>query len=108
MARSRRKWPRRWPTARGAGSGPAGGGGGRGAAGPAGGPGVRGIAGPGGGTEDKPVGFVCFWVAGPEGARLTRSATLPGARVDIRDRSTTVAMHLVRRLLRGEGDAPGA
>src|SRR3954454_2927940 len=70
--------------------------------------GVTGIAGPGGGTEDKPVGFVCFSVAGPDGARLTRSATLPGARVDIRDRSTTVAMHLLRRLLRGEGDAPGA
>jgi nicotinamide-nucleotide amidase len=70
--------------------------------------GVTGIAGPGGGTEDKPVGFVCFSVAGPDGARLTRSATLPGARVDIRDRSTTVAMHLVRRLLRGEGDTPGA
>ena len=70
--------------------------------------GVTGIAGPGGGSEDKPVGFVCFSVAGPGGERLTRSATLPGARVDIRDRSTTVAMHLVRRLLRGEGDSPGA
>ena len=66
--------------------------------------GVTGIAGPGGGTEEKPVGFVCFSVAGPDGARLTRSATLPGARFDIRDRSTTVAMHLLRRLLRGEGD----
>jgi nicotinamide-nucleotide amidase len=27
--------------------------------------------------------------------------TLPGNRADIRDRSTTVAMHLVRRLLVG-------
>jgi nicotinamide-nucleotide amidase len=54
------------------------------------------------------VGLVCFSVAGPDGARLTRSAQLPGARVDVRDRSTTVAMHLIRRLLRGEGDAPGA
>lgn len=69
--------------------------------------GITGIAGPGGGTADKPVGLVCFSVAGPEGARLTRSATLPGARVDVRDRSTTVAMHMVRRLLAGEADAPG-
>jgi nicotinamide-nucleotide amidase len=69
--------------------------------------GVTGIAGPGGGTEDKPVGLVCFSVAGPDERRLTRSATLPGARVDVRDRSTTVAMHMVRRLLLGEDNAPG-
>jgi nicotinamide-nucleotide amidase len=29
---------------------------------------------------------------------------LPGRRADIRDRATTVALHLLRRLLRGEGD----
>jgi hypothetical protein len=29
---------------------------------------------------------------------------LPGGRFDVRDRSTTVALHLVRRLLRGEPD----
>jgi nicotinamide-nucleotide amidase len=69
--------------------------------------GVTGIAGPGGGSEDKPVGLVCFSVAGPGGRRLTRSATLPGARVDVRDRSTTVALHMVRRLLTGEDNAPG-
>jgi nicotinamide-nucleotide amidase len=69
--------------------------------------GVTGIAGPGGGTDEKPVGYVCFSVAGPDGARLTRSASLPGNRADIRDRSTTVAMHLLRRLLRAEGDASG-
>jgi len=69
--------------------------------------GITGIAGPGGGTPEKPVGLVCFSVAGPDGARLTRSATLPGARVDVRDRSTTVAMHMVRRLLAGEADTPG-
>jgi nicotinamide-nucleotide amidase len=61
--------------------------------------GITGVAGPGGGTPEKPVGLVCFSVAGPDGARLTRSANLPGDRADIRDRSTTVAMHLVRRLL---------
>jgi competence/damage-inducible protein CinA-like protein len=66
--------------------------------------GVTGIAGPGGGTPEKPVGLVCFSVAGPDGT-ITRSAMLPGSRFDVRDRSTTVALHLVRRLLRGEGDA---
>jgi nicotinamide-nucleotide amidase len=65
--------------------------------------GVTGIAGPGGGTPLKPVGFVCFSVAGPDGS-LTRSATLPGGRFDVRDRSTTVALHMVRRLLLGEHD----
>jgi nicotinamide-nucleotide amidase len=65
--------------------------------------GITGVAGPGGGTDAKPVGLVCFSVAGPDGARLTRSTNLPGGRADIRDRSTTVAMHLVRRLLLGEG-----
>jgi nicotinamide-nucleotide amidase len=71
--------------------------------------GITGVAGPGGGTERKPVGLVCFSVAGPDGARLTRSTRLPGGRADVRDRSTTVAMHLVRRLLLGERDsAPAA
>jgi nicotinamide-nucleotide amidase len=65
--------------------------------------GITGIAGPGGGTPEKPVGLVCFSVAGPDGA-ITRSATLPGNRFDVRDRSTTVAMHMVRRLLLGETD----
>jgi nicotinamide-nucleotide amidase len=65
--------------------------------------GITGVAGPGGGTPDKPVGLVWFSVAGPDDARLTRSINLPGGRADIRDRSTTVAMHLVRRLLVGAG-----
>jgi nicotinamide-nucleotide amidase len=33
---------------------------------------------------------------------LARDVTLPGGRADVRDRSTTVAMHLLRRLLLGE------
>lgn len=65
--------------------------------------GITGIAGPGGGTEEKPVGTVCFSVCSREGARLTRGLRLPGSRSDIRDRSTTVAMHLLRRVLLGEG-----
>ncbi|MEP6952663.1 MAG: competence/damage-inducible protein A [Solirubrobacteraceae bacterium] len=63
--------------------------------------GITGVAGPGGGTEAKPVGYVCFSVAGPDHARLTRAVQLPGGRADVRDRSTVVALHLVRRLLLG-------
>ena len=66
--------------------------------------GITGIAGPGGGTPAKPVGLVCFSVAGPGGLRITRATRLPGGRGDVRDRSTTVAMHLIRRLLRDETD----
>jgi len=68
--------------------------------------GITGIAGPDGGTEDKPVGTVCFSVAERDGARIDRRAHLPGSRGDVRDRSTTVAMHLLRRLLLGLGDLP--
>jgi nicotinamide-nucleotide amidase len=72
--------------------------------------GVTGIAGPDGGTEEKPVGTVCFSVIARDGARLTRSVRLPGGRSDVRERSTTVALHLVRRLLLGRTDVqlPGA
>ena len=33
---------------------------------------------------------------------LARNTRMPGDRAEIRDRSTTVAMHMLRRLLRGE------
>ncbi len=68
------------------------------------GSGITGVAGPGGGTEAKPVGLVCLSAASADGRRITRSVQLPGGREDVRDRSTTVAMHLVRRLLHGEGE----
>jgi nicotinamide-nucleotide amidase len=64
--------------------------------------GITGIAGPGGGTEEKPVGYVCICVKRTDGAQLARDIVLPGDRHEIRDRATTVAMHLLRRLLRGE------
>lgn len=78
--------------------------------------GITGVAGPGGGTEDKPVGLVCISVWGRtdgelgasastgRGRRLTRRPVMPGTRADIRDRSVTVSMHLLRRLLLGESD----
>jgi nicotinamide-nucleotide amidase len=65
--------------------------------------GITGIAGPGGATPGKPVGLVWFAVSHRDGRHLTRSATLPGGRADIRDRSTTIALHLVRRLLTRSG-----
>ncbi|MBV8789581.1 MAG: competence/damage-inducible protein A [Mycobacterium sp.] len=60
---------------------------------------ITGIAGPGGGTEQKPVGTVCFSVMLAAGPTDTRTLLLPGNRSDIRERSTTVAMHLLRRAL---------
>jgi nicotinamide-nucleotide amidase len=63
---------------------------------------ITGVAGPGGGTEAKPVGYVCVCVKTSDGRMLARDPRLPGDRAEIRDRSTTVAMHMLRRLLRGE------
>ena len=60
---------------------------------------ITGIAGPGGGTDDKPVGTVCFTVKLSDGETVTRTIRMPGDRSDIRERSTTVAMHLLRRVL---------
>ena len=61
--------------------------------------GVTGVAGPGGGSAEKPVGLVWLSVATPDDRHLTRSVNLPGGRADVRDRATTVAMHLIRRAL---------
>ena len=63
---------------------------------------ITGIAGPGGGTEQKPVGTVCWCARLADGGVLARDTHMPGDRAEIRDRSTTVAMHMLRRLLLGE------
>jgi nicotinamide-nucleotide amidase len=60
---------------------------------------ITGIAGPGGGGEDKPVGTVFWCVKETGGEAIVRGIRLPGDRADVRDRSTTVALHLLRRLL---------
>jgi nicotinamide-nucleotide amidase len=70
--------------------------------------GITGIAGPGGGTPEKPVGLVWLSVSEASGACITRSVRLPGSRADVRERATTVAMHLIRRLLTGDPHAEGS
>ena len=62
---------------------------------------ITGIAGPGGGTPDKPVGTVWFCGKVRGGPASTRCILVPGERRDVRERSTTVAMHLLRRALTG-------
>jgi nicotinamide-nucleotide amidase len=62
--------------------------------------GVTGIAGPDGGTEEKPVGLVWCAVTLSNGERAVRKLQLPGSRQVIRDRTTTVIMHLAAQLLR--------
>ncbi|MDP5034406.1 MAG: CinA family protein, partial [Solirubrobacteraceae bacterium] len=64
--------------------------------------GVTGIAGPGGGTEDKPVGLVWCAVSLASGELSVRKLQLPGSRQLIRDRTTTVVLHMTARLLREE------
>jgi nicotinamide-nucleotide amidase len=67
---------------------------------------ITGIAGPGGGTDDKPVGTVCFSVKLDDQTAVTHTIQLPGNRADIRERSTTIAMHMLRRTLSGIAAGP--
>ncbi|MBE7159657.1 MAG: competence/damage-inducible protein A [Williamsia herbipolensis] len=60
---------------------------------------TTGVAGPGGGTPEKPVGTVCFGLARSGGSVITRRLVLAGTRADVRERSVTVAMHMLRSAL---------
>jgi len=60
--------------------------------------GITGVAGPGGGSEHKPVGTVCISVSTADDAE-ERTVRLPGGRADVRDRTTTVTLHMLRALL---------
>ncbi|HMI80683.1 MAG TPA: competence/damage-inducible protein A [Solirubrobacterales bacterium] len=68
---------------------------------------VTGIAGPGGGSEEKPVGYVCFNARLADGTSIARDPVIPGGRLDVRERSALVGMHLLRMLL-GEEDGEKA
>jgi PncC family amidohydrolase len=71
--------------------------------------GITGIAGPGGGTPEKPVGTVCLCVTGAgSGEKAERTVRLPGDRAAVRERTTTVTLHLLRRALQGGGAAVAA
>lgn len=60
--------------------------------------GITGVAGPGGGTDAKPVGLVHLCVTGPDRS-MARAVNIPGGRADVRIRTVTIAMHLLRGLL---------
>jgi len=62
---------------------------------------ITGIAGPGGGTDEKPIGYVCFNARLADGTSIARDPVIPGGRLDIRERSALVGMHLLRMLLGG-------
>ncbi|MEX2356509.1 MAG: competence/damage-inducible protein A [Thermaerobacterales bacterium] len=59
---------------------------------------VTGIAGPGGGTADKPVGTV-FCAAAGLGYTVTLPLALRGSRSEIKHRSATMALNLLREYL---------
>lgn len=62
--------------------------------------GVTGIAGPDGGTPEKPVGTVHVAAVSPDGEHH-RHLVLRGNRTQVRERSVTFALDLLRRLLTG-------
>jgi nicotinamide-nucleotide amidase len=70
--------------------------------------GVTGIAGPDGGSEEKPVGTVHVAASTPDGVHH-RHLRLFGNRAQVRERSVTAALELLRRRLLGLPEtSPGA
>ena len=67
--------------------------------------GITGVAGPGGGTDEKPVGTVHFCVS-TASASVARRVQVPGDRAAVRQRSTTIALHLVRELSASSREPP--
>jgi len=65
---------------------------------------ITGVAGPGE-SEGKPAGLVHFNARTKDGEEIARELNIPGGRLDIRERSALVGMHLLRSLL-GEVKAP--
>ncbi len=63
---------------------------------------VTGIAGPGGGSVEKPVGLVCFAVAGARGTEV-RTSRFTGDRAVIRSLAATTALDLMRRYILASG-----
>lgn len=69
---------------------------------------ISGIAGPDGGTPEKPVGTVCFALAGRgaqaglPGGVWSRTVQFWGSRADVRERSTIFALAMIRRYLLGQ------
>ncbi len=63
--------------------------------------GITGIAGPGGATPGKPVGLVHLCVASGDEVRSER-IVVKGSRAAVRNRTTVVALHMLRQLLVSE------
>ncbi len=61
--------------------------------------GITGIAGPGGGSDEKPVGTVFLSVSDDGGGRSDLRVHVPGDRAAVRERTTTITMHLLRERL---------
>lgn len=62
---------------------------------------ITGIAGPAGGSEEKPVGTVCFAIAGRLGARTTRRIFPSADRERIIHQASNSALEILRRALIG-------
>jgi nicotinamide-nucleotide amidase len=60
---------------------------------------VTGVAGPGGGSAEKPVGLVCFGIAGRGQSSVTERRILPGDRTVVRITAVAHAFAMIRARL---------